>query len=45
MGPAYRHNNRANVCMYDGHVESMEVAELKKAYRWRKMNVWDEEDI
>ena len=45
MGPAYRHNNRANVCMYDGHVESMEVAELKKAYRWRKMYVWDEEDI
>ncbi len=45
MGPAYRHHNRANVCMYDGHVESMEVAELKKAYRWRKMYVWDEEDI
>ncbi len=37
MGAAYRHAQKANTCMYDGHVVTMPMAELKKEYRWRKM--------
>lgn len=44
MGAAYRHHNRANACMYDGHVESMKMSELKKAYHWRKMYAWNNEE-
>ena len=37
MGAAYRHGQRANSCMYDGHVTIMPLSELKKEYRWKKM--------
>jgi len=37
MGAAYRHSARANICMYDGHVETQGPAEVKKERRWKKL--------
>lgn len=37
MGAAYRHSTRANICMYDGHVETRGSAEVKRERHWKKL--------
>jgi len=37
MGAAYRHGGRANLCMYDGHVVSLDPGQTKIDRRWKKM--------